>query len=272
MDADTAAPDLEYHGRTPYVAKTQADVLADLVPVGTAEPLEVTFIVTTQVMELHFHLLRHEWRLAIAAVDADDVPGALAALRRSHTVQESLLAAWAMLDPLTAVQYNRFRAGLGRASGFQSFAYRELEFLLGAKDENMLRPHLDMPTVHERLAATYRQPSLYERAVDLLARRGHAIDPAIRQRDPREPWLAADPSVVDAWRRAIADGGELAALAEALLGVAERHSRWRFVHYQAVRRIIGGKPGTGGSAGLTWLKRAVDQVVFPELWEVPGAL
>lgn len=265
-------PQLNYTGRTPFVAYTEADVLRQLIHVQTDEPLEVTFVVTTQIMELHFALLNHEWRLGIRYLAADDVTGAVAALRRSTDVQDSLVASWGLFDGLSPVHYNRFRTALGHASGFQSFAYRELEFLLGAKDKRMLRPHAEMPQVAAQLSATFEAPSLYEAAVALLARRGLPVPAAVLARDPRDPRIEPDPGVVESWRRIYADGGELAALAEALIAVSERHSRWRFVHYTTVRRILGAKPGTGGSAGLAWLKRAVDQVLFVELWEVRGVL
>ena len=266
------------------MAYTEADVLRELIHVRTDEPLEMTFVVTTQIMELHFALLSHEWRLAIAMLDADDVPAALAALRRSVSVQDSLIASWGMFDPMSPVQYNRFREALGSASGFQSFGYRELEFLLGVKDERMLRPHAEMPRVAADLQAVFDAPSVYERAVALLARRGYDIPPAVLDRDPAVAWTDAVPEVTEAWRQVYAGvrrpgaGADpvgpaaLAELAEALVTVSERHSRWRFVHYTVVRRILGAKPGTAGSAGMTWLKRAVDQVLFVELWEVRSAL
>ena len=273
--AGSDAPDLDYAGRTPYVAYTEADVLVGLVHPKTDEPLEVTFIVVTQIMELHFTLLRHEWRLAIRSLLADDLPAALAALRRSVTVQNSLLNSWDMLAPMSPAQYNRFRGSLGKASGFQSFGYRELEFLIGAKNPRMLNPHSGMPAVHAELQAAFDEPSLYDAAVRLLAGRGLPIPAELLRRDVREPWTESDPAVVEAWRRVYTDNdgeNELAELAEVLTAVAERHSRWRYVHYVAVQRILGAKPGTGGSAGLAWLKRTVDTPLFPELWEVRSVL
>ncbi|HEU5269338.1 MAG TPA: tryptophan 2,3-dioxygenase family protein [Jatrophihabitans sp.] len=273
--AESGAPDLDYAGRTPYVAYTDADVLAGLLHPKTDEPLEVTFIVVTQIMELHFNLLAHEWRLAIRSLLADDLPAALAALRRSVTVQNSLLSSWDMLVPMSPSQYNRFRGSLGKASGFQSFSYRELEFLIGAKNPRMLNPHSGMPAVHQELQTAFDEPSLYDAAVRLLARRGLPIPAGATERDVREAWTESDPGVVEAWRLVYTDNdGEnsLAELAEVLTAVAERHSRWRYVHYIAVQRILGAKPGTGGSAGLAWLKRTVDTPLFPELWEVRSVL
>lgn len=268
------APDLDYQGRTPYVAYTEADVLAGLIHPQTDEPLEVTFIVVTQIMELHFQLLIHEWRLARDRMAADDLVAAVAALRRSIAVQDSLMAAWNMLTPMSAVEYNRFRRSLGKASGFQSFSYRELEFLIGAKNGRMLNPHSGMPMVHEQLARAYAEPSLYDAAVGVLARHGVAVPASVLERDVREPWVESEPAVVEAWRAVYEQDPDspLFRLAEALVDVSERHSRWRYVHYIAVRRILGAKPGTGGSAGLAWLKRTVDSPLFPELWDVRNVL
>jgi len=272
---DSGAPDLSYSGRTPYVVYTDADILRGLIHPQTDEPLEVTFIVATQIMELHFNLLLHEWRRAIDCLNADDEAEALAALRRSVVVQDSLLRSWDLLSVMSPVQYNRFRAYLGKASGFQSFAYRHLEFLLGAKNATMLHPHSGMAQVHEELQASFDSPSLYDAALGFLARRGLGIPASILERDVRQPWTHPDPEVVEAWRR-VYERSDVdpapAELADLLTAVAERHATWRFVHYTAVRRILGAKPGTGGSAGLAWLKRSVDAQLFVELWEVRGVL
>ena len=247
-------------------------MLADLIHPQTEEPLEVTFIVVTQIMELHFQLLIHEWRLARDRMMADDVAGAIAALKRSASVQNSLLASWNMLSLMSAVEYNRFRRSLGKASGFQSFSYRELEFLIGAKNERMLNPHSGMPAIHDRLQRAFDEPSLYDAAIGLLARSGISVPGPVLARDVREPWTEPEPGVVAAWHQVYEAESALFPLAEALIEVSELHSRWRFVHYTAVRRILGAKPGTGGSAGLAWLKRTVDAPLFPELWEVRSVL
>jgi tryptophan 2,3-dioxygenase len=273
-----AAPTLDYAGRTPYVAYTEADVLAGLIHPQTAEPLEVTFIVATQIMELHFQLLIHEWRRCIERLDGDDLSEARAGLRRSVVVQDSLISSWQLLAPMSVVQYNRFRRSLGKASGFQSFAYRQVEFLLGAKDEHMLHPHVGMPEIDAAVRQSFRSSSLYDAAVDLLARRGLPVPAAVLDRDRSVAHDAPDPGLVECWRlvyAAAAAAGtatDLSDLADELTAVAERHSTWRFVHYTAVRRILGAKPGTGGSAGLAWLKRAVDTPIFAELWQVRDVL
>jgi tryptophan 2,3-dioxygenase len=269
---DTDAPDLEYAGRTPYVTYTESDVLQSLIHPQTDEPLEVTFVVATQIMELHFNLLIHELRRAGERLAADDVAEAIEALRRAVVTQKSLVSSWDLLSVMSAVQYNRFRSSLGRASGFQSFSYRHLEFLLGAKNDRMLHPHAGMAAVHAELQVAYDNPSVYDEALRLLSRRGLPVPTPVLERDLREPLLAPDPGVVEAWRQVYQRGDELTTLADTLTAVAEQHSTWRFVHYTAVRRILGAKPGTGGSAGMAWLKRTVDQPVFIDLWEVRGVL
>jgi tryptophan 2,3-dioxygenase len=247
-------------------------VLASLIHPQTTEPLEVTFVVATQIMELHFNLLLHEFNRAIDRLGADDLAEAMAALRRAVVVRDSLISSWGLLSVMSPVQYNRFRPALGKASGFQSFSYRLLEFVLGAKNDRMLHPHAGMPTVHATLQAAFDAPALYDTALAFLARRGLAIPSGVLERDVREPWTEPDAAVVEAWRQVYLAEDELTDLADALTAVAERHSTWRFVHYTAVRRILGAKPGTGGSAGMAWLKRTVDAPVFVDLWEVRGVL
>jgi tryptophan 2,3-dioxygenase len=275
-DIDTAAeakaPDLAFSGRTPYVSYTESDVLASLLHPQTTEPLEVTFVIATQIMELHFNLLLHEFHRAIDRLDDNDLAEGIAAIRRATVVQNSLINSWDLLSVMSPVQYNRFRSALGKASGFQSFAYRELEYVLGAKSAGMLNPHAGMPAVHEKLQAAYDAPSLYDTAVAFLARRGLPVPTSVLDRDVREAWTEPDEKLIEAWRQVYTREDELTELADALTAVAERHSTWRFVHYTAVRRILGAKPGTGGSAGLAWLKRTVDAPVFVDLWEVRSVL
>jgi len=265
-------PDLAFAGRTPYVAYTSADVLSSLVRPQTDEPLEVTFVIATQIMELHFILLLHEFNRVIDCLAADDLAEAVTGLRRAVVTQNSLISSWDLLSVMSVVQYNRFRTALGKASGFQSFSYRELEFVLGAKNESMLHPHAGMAEVQASLQQAFERPSVYDATLALLARRGLPIPSEILQRDVSQAWTEADPRVIEVWHQVYDGDGELAVLADLLTAVAERHSTWRFVHYTAVRRILGAKPGTGGSAGLAWLKRTVDSPVFVDLWEVRSVL
>ncbi|MBC6462608.1 tryptophan 2,3-dioxygenase [Actinomadura sp. HBU206391] len=253
---------------TPYSAYAHIDALHRLQEPSSGVSAEMSFIVTTQVMELLFGLLEHEWTQARQELRADDVPGAAAALRRGLHAQDVLVASWDLLATLTPVEFNAFRDRLGEASGFQSAAYRRLEFMIGNKSAAMLRPHAGVPEAHAELSAALRTPSLYDEVLALLHRRGLPIPQARLDRDWASPYEPHE-DVETAWHTVYVSGAEhrdLVELAELLLDVAERITRWRQRHYASVKRAMGAKPGTAGSSGLGWLRRAVDQDVFPELW------
>ncbi|MFI6323059.1 tryptophan 2,3-dioxygenase [Nonomuraea sp. NPDC050556] len=258
--ANQGSPTLAFDGATPYDVYVGTDVLHNLQHTVTDAPEELAFLVTTQVMELYFGLLRSEWRLAQTQLDAADVAAATLTVRRSIRHFEALNAAWASLSWLTPEQFNGFRDALGEASGFQSAMYRHVEFLLGNKSSVMLRPYRRVPEVHEELEAALRAPSLYDSVLSLLARRGFAVPDGVREEDA-EP----DPLVEDAWVAAYRDG-ELADLAEALIDLAVQFSDWRYRHVLAVRRSMGAKPGSGGSNGLRFLEQSMRRDIFPELW------
>jgi tryptophan 2,3-dioxygenase len=263
--ADHASPNLEFANGTPYDEYVAAQALHGLQRPVTDVPEERAFLVTTQVMELYFGLIRSEWRLAQRLLDAGEVVQATAVLTRSVRYFEALNASWAALSWLTPAQFNSFREALGEASGFQSAMYRHLEFLLGNKSEPLTRPHKRSPAVYRELLDALRRPSLYDSVLTLLARRGFELPPP---GDPAAEY-APNPLVEDAWVRVYAEGGpgeELWQLAEALTDLSERFSDWRYRHLMAVRRSMGAKPGTGGSSGLSWLERSLRREVFPELW------
>ncbi|MEU8567049.1 tryptophan 2,3-dioxygenase family protein [Streptomyces pathocidini] len=264
-DADT--PNLDFEGTTPYEDYVQADVLTHLQRPLSDDPGEMVFLVTTQVMELWFTVIVHEWHTAAAALRQDDLPVALAALRRSTYELESLNASWKPLAHLTPAQFNSYRSALGEGSGFQSAMYRRMEFLLGEKSASMLVPHRGAPRVHAELEKALGEPSLYDEVLRLLARRGHAVPEAVLNRDPslrHEP----DPAVERAWQEVYSgpQDSELLCLGEALTEVAELVWRWRNDHLVATRRAMGAKTGTGGSAGVAWLEKRARKYVFPELW------
>ncbi|MET8699067.1 tryptophan 2,3-dioxygenase family protein [Kitasatospora sp. NPDC004723] len=254
---------------TPYARYVRLDELHGLQHPLSEEPAELSFIVTTQVMELLFGLLRHEWTLAQRALRADDLPGALAALRRGTHVQDVLVESWDLLATLTPQEFNAFRPLFGEASGFQSSAFLQLEFLLGNKNAALLNMYRDSPRTHAELTAALRSPTLYDDALALLAHHGLAVPPTVSEQRHQ-----ADEAVADAWRRVYTEPehAALLPLAEALLDVAERVTRWRQRHLAAVKRAMGGKPGSGGSSGLTWLRRSAEQDVFPELWAIRDGL
>ncbi|MFJ5923910.1 tryptophan 2,3-dioxygenase [Kitasatospora sp. NPDC092948] len=275
MTGQTHRPHLTFGGdrksgvSTPYAQYVHLTELHSLQQPRSAEPAEYTFIVTTQVMELLFDLLHREWTTARAALREDDLTAATAALRRGQHTQDVLVSSWDLLAAMTPAEFNAFRPVLGEASGFQSSAFLRLEFLLGNKSERLLTMYQDSPAEYDELFTELRTPSLYDEALAVLARRGLPI-PAAAATARREH----DDTVEAAWRTVYTDPAlaDLARLGEALLDTAERVTRWRQRHYSAVKRTMGGKPGTGGSSGLSWLKHSADQDVFPELWSVRNEL
>lgn len=260
-------PHLDFAGTTPYEDYVRADVLTHLQELASDDPGEMVFLVTTQVMELWFTVIVHEWETAAAALRQDDVPTAIAAVKRSLRELEALNASWTPLAQLTPAQFNKYRSSLGEGSGFQSAMYRRLEFLLGEKSASMLVPHKGSPRAHAELEKALHEPSLYDEAVRLLARRGHAVPEAVLRRDVTLRYEAS-PEVEAAWT-AVYSGdpdADVARLGEALTNVAELVWRWRNDHLVATRRAMGAKAGTGGSAGVAWLEKRAQKNVFPELW------
>jgi tryptophan 2,3-dioxygenase len=265
--AEPETPHLDFEGTTPYEDYVRADVLTHLQHPLSDDPGEMVFLVTTQVMELWFTVVVHEWETAARALREDRVPAAIDALKRSVRELEALNASWTPLAALTPAQFNSYRSALGEGSGFQSAMYRRMEFLLGEKSASMLVPHRGAPRVHAELEKALHEPSLYDEAVRLLARRGHPIPPEVLQRDVsrrHEPSAAVEA----AWTTIYSgdQNSELARLGEALTDVAELVWRWRNDHLVATRRAMGAKPGTGGSAGVAWLEKRAQHNVFPELW------
>jgi tryptophan 2,3-dioxygenase len=268
-EADTGSqtPNLDFAGTTPYEDYVQADVLTHLQHPLSDDPGEMVFLVTTQVMELWFTVIVHEWETAGRALREDGLRIATEALKRSVRELEALNASWRPLGQLTPAQFNSYRAALGEGSGFQSAMYRRMEFLLGEKSASMLVPHRGAPRVHAELEKALHEPSLYDEVLRLLARRGHAVPGAVLDRDLSQRY---EPSaeVESVWAEIYAgdQNADLARLGEALTDVGELVWRWRNDHLVATRRAMGSKTGTGGSAGVAWLEKRAANNVFPELW------
>ncbi|PWI11519.1 tryptophan 2,3-dioxygenase [Streptomyces sp. NWU339] len=260
-------PHLDFEGTTPYEDYVRADVLTHLQHTLSDDPGEMVFLVTTQVMELWFTVIVHEWETAANALRGDDVPTAIDALKRSARELEALNASWKPLGQLTPAQFNAYRGALGEGSGFQSAMYRRLEFLLGDKSASMLVPHRGAPRAHAELEKALHEPSLYDEVLRLLARRGHAIPEDVLRRDVSRRYEPS-PEVESVWAAVYSgdERDEVARLGEALTDVAELVWRWRNDHLVATRRAMGAKAGTGGSAGVAWLEKRAQKNVFPELW------
>lgn len=231
---------------------------------------ELLFIIQHQTAELWFKLVIHELKAAIAHMDADRPSPCLKILARVKMIQQQLFDQWAVLETLTPSEYMEFRGVLGSASGFQSFQYRTVEFLLGNKDRAVLRLFQHQPQVQDELRRVLESPSVYDAFVRLLARRGFELDEALVERDFSVPRPFSDALVdvlVGIYREPQRWWSEYA-LCERLVDVEESFQLWRFRHLKSVERIIGHKRGTGGSSGVGFLERALAQRFFPELLEV----
>jgi tryptophan 2,3-dioxygenase len=267
-DIGPAEPTVEFAEVTPYEQYVGVRQLQALVRTVTDHPAEPSFLVVTQVMELWFTLLRREWERAQRSLRDDDLDGAVSAIRRSVHHLRSLNASWGSLTWMTPAEFNGFRDALGEASGFQSYEYRHVEFLLGLKAESVVRPHRGLPAVHADLLRALTAPSLEDDVLAYLSRRGLPVPARVLDRD-RSVTHDADDDVTALWVGVYRDprpGNELFALGEALTDVAEVFTTWRQRHVTAVRRAMGARPGSGGSAGLAWLERSAARVVFPDLW------
>ena len=231
---------------------------------------EMLFIIQHQTSELWMKLGLYELRAALAAVCRDDLPPAFKMLARLSRILEQLVQAWSVLATMTPSEYTAMRPYLGASSGFQSYQYRQLEFLLGNKNEQMLKPHAHRPDVLAQVRATLEAPSFYDEVIRLLARRGFAIAPQRLNRDWTEP-TQHDASVEAAWLEVYRNPSqhwELYEMAEELVDLEDAFRQWRFRHVTTVERIIGFKQGTGGTSGAPYLRKMLDVVLFPELWHV----
>jgi tryptophan 2,3-dioxygenase len=238
-------------------------------PLSTAHD-EMLFIVQHQTSELWMKLAIHELSATCRLIAADDLQPAFKTLSRVARILEQLNSAWDVLRTMTPSEYTEFRGLLGQSSGFQSWQYRVIEFLVGNKNAAMTHIHADDKAVAARLEAVRLAPSIYDLTVQLLHRRGLGIDKTVLGRDVSVPHVEND-SVLNAWLsvyREPARFWELYELAEKLVDFEDYFRRWRFNHVTTVERIIGFKRGTGGTSGVSYLRKMLDVVLFPELWQV----
>lgn len=231
---------------------------------------ETLFIIIHQVSELWMKLILHELDSAIRHINEDDLQPAFKQLARVSKIQSQIIQGWDVLATMTPAEYMEFRDDLGNASGFQSYQYRMIEFALGYKTEHVLKIYEKDPALHEELLKAFHKPGLYDAAIQKLARSGFPINPEVLARDVTKVY-EPDESVKAAWiavYRDVETHWELYQLAEKLVDVEDWLQQWRFRHMKTVERIIGFKQGTGGSSGVNYLKKVLDQYFFPELWSI----
>jgi tryptophan 2,3-dioxygenase len=235
---------------------------------------EMLFIIQHQTSELWMKLALHELRAAISAVRDDQLQPAFKMLARVSRIMEQLVGAWSVLATLTPSEYTAMRPYLGASSGFQSYQYRQIEFLLGNKNIQMLKPHEHRPEILEKVRDTLQAPSFYDEVIRLLARRGFNINSDRLERDWTQP-TTHDESVEAAWLAVYREPSkhwDLYEMAEELVDFEDAFRQWRFRHVTTVERIIGAKQGTGGTNGAGYLRKMLDVVLFPELWHVRTTL
>jgi tryptophan 2,3-dioxygenase len=231
---------------------------------------ELLFIVQHQTSELWLRLVLHELRGARQYLSDDALAPALKCLARVKNIQRTLTEQWSVLATLTPREYAQFRGSLGSASGFQSYQYRAVEFILGNKNAAMLKVFDAEPAAQELLAELLDSPTLYDEFLRLMARQGFDVPPVVLERDHREPWTF-QPSLVPVFRQVYESTDTpwgIYEACESLVDVEDNFQMWRFRHLLTVQRTIGFKTGTGGSSGVGFLRRALDLTFFPELYAV----
>ena len=233
---------------------------------------EMLFIIQHQTSELWMKLMLHELQGAMACVAADDLGSAFKMLARVSKIMEQLVHAWDVLATMTPPEYSAIRPYLASSSGFQSAQYRCIEFALGNKNAAMLKPHAHRPDLLAQVQAAY--DALYDQALRLLARRGLALPASHTERDWTQPY-AANPAVEEAWLvvyRSPRAHWDLYQLGEELTDLEDAFRLWRFRHVTTVERVIGFKRGTGGTGGVSYLRKMLDVVLFPEIWTLRTSL
>ncbi|WP_266183377.1 tryptophan 2,3-dioxygenase [Dyella humicola] len=267
-----AGIELDLNGRLTYGGYLRLDAL-----LSAQRPLsnpphhdEMLFIVQHQVAELWMKLLIHELKAALAHLRADDMDTCLKILARVKQVQRQLFEQWAVLETLTPSEYLEFRGVLGASSGFQSLQYRQIEFMLGNKNAQMLQVFAYDAAAQAELRGVLEAPSLYDEFLRYLKRRGHEVPAALIERDWTQPYQRHE-ALLPVLKRIYENRSEFWPeyhMCEQLVDVEESFQLWRFRHMKTVERIIGNRRGTGGSSGVAFLKKALELEFFPELLDV----
>jgi tryptophan 2,3-dioxygenase len=266
MSDDT--PETDFAGKMAYGDYLRLDLILGAQQPRSSAHDELLFIVQHQTSELWMKLAVHELESACSAIAEDRLPHAFKMLARVARILEQLNNAWDVLRTLTPSEYTEFREDLGQSSGFQSHQYRAIEFLCGNRNAAMLKPHAHRSEIVGELEAILARPSLYDEAIRLLARNGFAVG---AERSELREQRTENAELQAAWQaiyRAPETHWPLYELAEKLVDLEDYFRRWRFNHVTTVERVIGLKRGTGGTGGVSYLRRMLEVELFPELWHV----
>ncbi len=250
------------------------ELLLDAQRPNSFEHDEMLFIIVHQASELWMRLFLHELDSVVACVQRDDLDASFKMLERISRVQDQLMATWSVLSTMTPSDYSAFRNSLGRSSGFQSFQYRLLEFRLGNKNAKLIAVQTRDSVNQDRLRRALTAPSLYDEALRLLSRRGYGVPEDALVRDFSQSYKPST-QVAGAWLGVYHNAEkdwDLYEFAERLIDLDHKFQLWRFHHLKTVERVIGYKAGTGGTAGVSYLAKALELKFFPELWQIRTAM
>jgi tryptophan 2,3-dioxygenase len=267
-------PQLDFSQSMSYGDYLQLDAVLNAQKPLSPDHNEMLFIIQHQTSELWMKLMRHELTAAVAAIAADELGAAFKMLARVSKIMEQLVHAWDVLATMTPPEYSAIRPYLSNSSGFQSYQYRCIEFTLGNKNAAMLKPHMHRPDLLTQVQAAFEAPSLYDQALRLLARRGIPVPVSHIARDWTQPYVASN-DVEQAWLQVYRDPAQhwdLYQLGEELTDLEDTFRLWRFRHVTTVERVIGFKRGTGGTGGVSYLRKMLDVVLFPEIWTLRTSL
>jgi len=273
---ETLVTDFSARERSSYGDFLQLDTLLNLQKTfqDPPQPDELLFIIIHQASELWLKLMHYQIIAMRDDIHGDRLGPAIKNVARIKSIQKQLIASWETLLTMTPADYMLFRGALGNSSGFQSYGYRRVEFILGNRDRSTMSVHKHDEAVMEMLERDINEPALYDEVIRLLDRQGFDVPKELLERDVSLPY-AGDPRIVNIWKQVYLDTEQywdLYCLAEALMDVETLFQRWRFDHATAVERVIGMQPGTGGSSGVAFLKKALNLRFFHDLFEVRSEL
>ncbi len=250
-----------------YSGYLRLDQLLSAQQPRSSEHDEMLFIVIHQIYELWFKQLLHEFGKLQAELESGSTTHAMRTLRRTLAILKIVVAQLDVLETMTPTQFTRFRDWLGTSSGFESAQFRELEAVLGRRDRMMVARYPRRSAEWERISAAMERPSLFDSFVRYLAGQGYDVPTEILHRDVRQPNEASD-GMQRVLRKVYDDDTDATAVCELLVDLDEGMQEWRYHHVKMVERTIGGRSGTGGSAGATYLRTTVAKPAFPDLWAV----
>lgn len=252
-----------------YASYLKVDELLDLQEFQSdpKEHDEMLFIIIHQTYELWFKQIIHELNFMCYNLDNSNITRAAKAMKRVNTILKVIVHQVDILETMTPLEFNSFRNYLQSASGFQSYQFRELEFLLGNKKEKMIEYFESNPDAHNSLRDLYQKPTVWDKVLKFLYANGHDVPNELLERDFTKPYEGNEEVqeiLIDIYKKAL----PYASYLEMLLDFDEGLQEWRYRHVKMVERTIGAKMGTGGSEGAEYLKKTLFQPVFPDLWAI----